>query len=82
VAHRLKVVVRPHTNKDGSISKTRKDYEVIDRTRKQRLPVGLVHNKKDLDLMTGAYWESVHLRHLRTHPNDKAFLAKHPELKA
>lgn len=77
MAHKIKVDVIPHTNKDGSPSKTRKDYIVTDRTRQGRVEVGLVHNKVDLDNLVDSYRTWVIDNHLIRHPNDRAFRRRH-----
>lgn len=80
MSHKIKVEVSPQINKDLSESKTRKCYKVIDRHRKSRTVIGTAFNQKDRDNLIQARRDTVLMRHLLKHPNDKAFLAKHPDL--
>lgn len=78
MANHIKVETIAASNKDGSISKTRKNYIVLHRGRRGgNKVVAVCKTKKELDI------ELKHLRqdfidiHLAKHPNDLAFLRKH-----
>lgn len=77
MAHHLKVVARPHKNKDGSDSKTKKDYVVTDRTRQGVEFVGVATSKQKLEEIKTKFREVVVQAHLDRHPNDLAFKRKH-----
>lgn len=80
MAHKFRVKVVPHRNKDGSESKTKKDYEVWDRTRSGRRLVGVRTTRKSADALIGDERSRLVLEHANTHPNDKAFLNKIKEI--
>lgn len=77
MAHHFKVESRPHLNKDGSPSKTRREYRVIDRPRKNRRLIGEVSSQKDAQVLLQSAREAVIRLHADQHPNDRAFLRKH-----
>lgn len=78
MAHNMKVEIRPHKNKDGSESKTKKDYVVIDRPRKGcQIEVGVVSSQKAADSLIDVTRKMLHTNHMRKNPNDKHFLRKH-----
>ena len=77
MAHKLKVEIVPHTNKDGSPSKTKKDYILTDRTRGKKLQVGVASSQKALDQLMVDYRSAQAEMHLSKHPNDRAFRQKH-----
>ena len=49
MAHSFKVVTVPHTNKDGSASKTKKDHYLYDRTHRGTVFMGKCSSKKELE---------------------------------
>jgi hypothetical protein len=74
--HKFRIQMRPHRNKDGTFSKTRKDYVVIDKTRGKRKRVGVAPSRaKAEEVVFNARQDEV-FRHLTEHPNDLAFLRK------
>lgn len=77
MAHRVKVRVVPHRNKDGSLSKSSKDYQVWDKTRRGRVLVGVCKSQRAADDMVIQYRAKVFHDHLTNHPNDIAFVNKH-----
>lgn len=77
MAHHFRVKVRPHRNKDGTPSKTKKDYVVIDRTRSGSSEVGVVSSRKAADDLIEVARKMLHSEHIKKHPNDRAFLRKH-----
>jgi hypothetical protein len=77
MAHHIKVLSRPHKNKDGSESKTKKDHLVIDRHRGKKVVVGVATSKKAADEMIEEYRVGVRWTHAVTNPHDHAFLSKH-----
>lgn len=77
MAHNIRIVPFPHTNKDGSKSATKKDYRVIDRTRGKRVLVGVATTLKGAAKLVEDHREQTVAKHLLQHPNDTAFLRKH-----
>lgn len=77
MAHKIKVDILPHTNKDGSPSKTKRDYIITDRGRKGRREVGICTSQKAADMLIEEYRSHLSEIHLNSHPNDKAYRAKH-----
>lgn len=77
MAHKITVVVTPHKNKDGSESKSKKDYEVWDRSRGNKTRVGVATSQKGAQELIDEHRMSAHTRHLLEHPNDLAFQNKH-----
>lgn len=81
MAHKVKVRVVPHRNKDGSLSDVKKDYLVVDKTRRGLVTVAVCNSwaaaKKALD----EYRVQIFYAHKSKHPNDQAFLNKHGEAK-
>lgn len=49
MAHKIKVTTKPHFNKDGSKSETKKDYLVTHRHRKTKMLIGRFTNRKAAD---------------------------------
>lgn len=80
MAHRIKVAVRPHKNKDGSDSKTKKDYTITDKSRGKRRVIATTMSKSEAYELRNITREAVLIAHARKHPNDLAFRRKHPEL--
>ena len=77
MAHKFKVVERPAKNKDGSDSKRKKVYSIIDRCRSgRRMVVDGLTSKKEVELAIAWAREDLVSNHLSKHPNDKAFIAK------
>lgn len=76
MAHRFKVVARPHTNKDGSASKTKKDYFVIHTGRGGRrvLPA---RSRTEAEFLIDEERQALIDLHLMRHPNDVNFRRKH-----
>lgn len=77
MAHKFTVVVKPHKNKDGSDSKSKKDYEVWDRSRGKRTLVGVAGTQKGANDLIQHTRDMQHADHLAQHPNDRAFKIKH-----
>lgn len=77
MAHNIKIKVRPHTNKDGTPSKTKKDYVVVDRHRGKVVEVGVETTKKGAEALVDVRRRLVIQEHMRNHPNDRAFMQKH-----
>lgn len=77
MAHKKKIEVIPHKNKDGKFSHKVKDYQVVDRTRGKRVVVGVASTLRAADDMWDSYRNKVVAQHLRNHPNDVAFQLKH-----
>lgn len=49
MAHHIKTRIKPHINKDGSKSETKKDYIVTHRHRKVKTVVGVFASQKSAD---------------------------------
>lgn len=78
MAHQIKIRPRPHKNKDGSESKTKRDYVVVDRTRGGRvIEVGVGSTLRAAENLVTDYRNKLVADHLEKHPNDTAFKAKH-----
>lgn len=77
MAHHFSVKTVPHKNKDGSPSKTKKDYEVWDRSRGKKTLVGVATSKKGAEELKDSERFSIMMRHINRHPHDHAFLNKH-----
>ena len=77
MSHKFKVEPIPHRNKDGSLSKTKKSYRVIDRTRSGPRLVGVESSQKAAENLIALERGALQLHHLAMHPNDLAFKRKH-----
>ena len=77
MAHHIKIEPRPHINKDGSPSKTKKDYVVVDRHRGKTVEVGVETTMKGAEALVDVRRRLVVQEHMRNHPNDRAFMQKH-----
>lgn len=77
MAHKFKVVVRPHKNKDGSDSKTRKDRFVVHTGRGGRRVRGPFSNDIQVQDHIEAERERLIAAHLHQHPRDMNFRRKH-----
>lgn len=77
MAHNITIKPVPHVNGDGRASKTKKDYQVIDRTRGKRVVVGVASSREKAEQIVRDYRGQVAEQHLSTHPNDRAFKEKH-----
>lgn len=77
MAHSIKVEIRPAKNKDGSDSKRKKIYTVIDRHRKHRVQLAEVSTQDEVDSVIELRRESARESHLKKHPNDTAYRRKH-----
>jgi hypothetical protein len=77
MSHKFKVEVIPHRNKDGSPSKTKKDYRVIDRTRSGPRLIGVETSQKAAQGLIDQARVDIVAEHLAKHPNDLAFKKKH-----
>ena len=77
MAHNIKVETVAALNKDGSPSKTRKNYMIYDRTRRGKIFMGKCTSKKELNAHLLDLRSDFIAEHLRKHPNDKAFQRKH-----
>ena len=76
MAHRIKIERPAHINKDGSESTSKRDYRVVDRTRRGRVVVGLATSQKECDRLVEEHRQKMVGDHARKHPNDRAFLRK------
>lgn len=77
MSHKFKVEPIPHLNKDGSPSKTKKDYRVIDRTRQGPRLIGVETSQKGADRLISEERAELIRTHAELHPNDQAFMKKH-----
>lgn len=77
MAHSFKVVPEPLSNKNGTPSKTRRRYKVVDRTRGGTRLIGYAKTKKDIPALLDQAREAALESHLRRHPNDLHFQRKH-----
>jgi hypothetical protein len=77
VAHKIRIVDRPHVNANGKPSATKRDYFVRDKTRSGTKVYGPFTSKKDAENAAAECREKVFIDHLATHPNDAHFRAKH-----
>lgn len=77
MAHHFKVEERPHQNKDGSTSKTKKDYVLIDRTRRGSRVIDVLSSVSNVKGRLMIERKLLIMAHLEKHPNDMAFRRKH-----
>lgn len=77
MAHNIKVETVAALNKDGSPSKTKKNYMIYDRTRRGKVFMGKCTSKKELDNRLDEIRGSILDKHRWAHPNDLAFKRKH-----
>ena len=77
MAHKIKIFVTPHTNADGTLSKTKKDYTVIDRARSGRVVVGVFASEKTAQEAADTHRRAVVWQHATKNPRDQAFQEKH-----
>lgn len=77
MARKYRIKTVPHKNKDGSVSKTKKDYVVIEKNRGKKREVGVASSGKAAEEMIDEDRRRAFHRHLYSHPNDKMFRAKH-----
>lgn len=77
MAHHFRIKPVPHKNKDGSDSKSKRDWQVLDRTRQGTRVVGIVTTKKAAENMIDHERAGVVMDHAAKHPNDHKFLDKH-----
>ena len=77
MAHKFSVKITPHQNQNGSLSKTKKDYTVYDRSRGKKVLVGVATSQKGANELIEHTREMKHADHLAKHPNDTAFKTKH-----
>jgi hypothetical protein len=76
MAHKIKIEPRAHQNRDGSLSATKKDYVVIDRTRGKRVEVGVEGSQKAAQGLVESYREQL-VADQKKHPNDTLHRIKH-----
>jgi hypothetical protein len=71
MAHHFKIETRPHVNRDGSESESKKDYVVIHRGRGGRYEVGVFTSRSRA--VDGIANERTRLieQHKTNHPNDE-----------
>jgi hypothetical protein len=77
MAHHIKIKVRPHINKDGTESKTKCDYVVIDRFRGKQVEVGVASNRKAAENLITLRRKEVLAEQVQNHKNDPQFKSKH-----
>lgn len=77
MAHQLKVETVPLKNKDGSDSKTKKQYRIWDSTRGGRRLVETCLSKKGVELAINKERTRLIEAHRAKHPNDQHFARKH-----
>lgn len=77
MAHKIRVVTKPHKNKDGSESETKKEYHILDHTRGKTVVVAVVSSKNEVKDRIEKYRQGLLMQHLSKHPNDLAFARKH-----
>ena len=82
MAHNIKITPIPHKNKDGSESKTKKDYRVTDKTRRKVIEVGVASSQKAAEALVSEHRSRVFAAHHAIHPGDRAFNKKHAERKS
>lgn len=77
MAHAIKVRPVPHRNKDGRLSKTKKDWIVVCRSRGKVCHSEICQSQSDANDAVKQHREIAFLAHLSNHPNDIAFRHKH-----
>lgn len=77
MAHNFRIKPVPHKNKDGSESKSKKDYVVIDRKRKGTRIVGIANSQKAANQMIEDERAVIIWNHANKNPHDQHFLNKH-----
>lgn len=79
MAHKFRVKAVPHVNVDGKRSKTKKDWQVWDRTRGGRRLVGVCGSKSAaVDLIAEERMRLI-AEHREKHPNDELFRKLTPD---
>lgn len=76
MAHKFRVQVVPHRNKDGSESASKKDYRVLDRSRGKTRTVGVESSQKRAQELIDTERERLVAQHASSHPRDTAFFRK------
>lgn len=76
MAHKIKVLSKPHVNKDGSESKTKKDWFFRDRNRSGVFVSELYGTQKEAQRESEIYRDRLADEHVKRHPNDTNFLNK------
>jgi hypothetical protein len=76
MAHKFRIKPVPHKNKDGSDSKSKFDYHVLDRTRQGTRVVGVATTKKAAEELVEVERQRLIGDHVKRHPNDQSFRNK------
>ncbi len=71
MAHHFRIKPVPHTNKDGTLSASRKDYVIIDRSRGKVTKVGVTSSRKNADEFITKRRAALVDQHKTNHPNDQ-----------
>lgn len=70
MAHKIRVFWTPHINKDGSESKTKKDWFFHDSSRHKSYTSPMFPTLKETEENVSVYRDRVQLSHEIRHPND------------